>query len=120
MNKDPAMKKTFVLTHPKIQYPRLIEGVKHDIRKYLKRERRKTLPDWADFWDFDCRFGETELDAKTIHLAELDQYINDAEKRQLTSFYVEILAKPACRTKRPKPGADRPAPVLPRIKKLGE
>ncbi|MBN2161522.1 MAG: hypothetical protein JXR25_03400 [Pontiellaceae bacterium] len=113
------MKKTFVLNHPKIKYPRLIEGVKHDLRKYLKRERRKTLPDWADFWDFDCRFGDSETESKRIHLSELDECINEAEKRQLTSFYVEVLAKPACRAKKSNAGDGRPAPDLPKLKTFG-
>ena len=98
------MKKTFELTHPKIKYPRLVESVKNDIRKYLKRERKKTLPEEADFWDFDCRFGDTEAEAKEVHLSEIDKCINAAEAKQLASFYVEILARPGYRTKKPKEG----------------
>ena len=98
------MKKTFELTHPKIKYARLIEGVKHDVRKYLKRERKKDLPEGADFWDFDCKFGDTEAEAKGIHLSEIDKYINDAEARKLQLFYLEILAKPGHRTKKPVEG----------------
>lgn len=118
------MKKTFQLTHPKIKYARLIEGVKNDVRKYIKRERRKTLPKGADFWDFDCRFGETEAEAKGIHLAEMDGCINDAEARELQSFYIEILAKPGFRSKKAKAGetsAPRTAPAtLPEIKSFGK
>ncbi|QBG46936.1 hypothetical protein EGM51_05835 [Verrucomicrobia bacterium S94] len=91
------MKKTFNLTHSKIKYPRMIEAVKHEIRKYIKRERRRELPAGVDFWDFDCRFGDTEAEAKVIHPAEIDPYINDAEQRGLTSFYVEILRKEGIR-----------------------
>ncbi len=96
------MKKTFKLTHPKIKVPRLVEGVKHEIRKYIKRERKRELPKGADFWDFDCKYGDTEAEAKTVHMAELDKYIDDAEKRELESFYIEILRKKAKRTKKPK------------------
>ena len=39
------MKKTFKLTHPKINIARLVEGVKGDVKKYLKRERKKKLPE---------------------------------------------------------------------------
>ena len=113
------MKKTFKLIHPKIKYARLIEGVKNDVRKYLKRERRKPLPDDVDFLDFDCRFGDTEATAKAIHLAEIDKCIDDAEARQLESFYVEILAKPGMRSKKPKEG-DPVIPVLREYKKFGE
>lgn len=102
------MKKTFELTHPKIKYARLVEAVKHDIRKYLKRERRKELPDGVDFWDFDCKFGDTEAEAKGIHLAEIDKCIDAAEAKHAMSFYVEILAKHGCRTKNPGEASEEP------------
>ncbi|MBT8042138.1 MAG: hypothetical protein KJN98_03140 [Pontiella sp.] len=73
------MKKSFDLTHEKIKYPRMVEAVKNEIRKYIKRERRKELPEGVDFWDFDCRFGDTEAEAKGIHLSEIDGCINDIE-----------------------------------------
>jgi hypothetical protein len=88
------------LTHPKIKYARMVEGVKHDVRKYLKRERKRALPEEADFWDFDCKFGDTEAEARAIHVAEIDTCIDEAVAKQRTSFYVEILAKPGHRTKK--------------------
>ncbi len=112
------MKKTFKLTHSKIKYPRLIEGVRHDIRKYIKRERRKELPEAVDFWDFDCKFGDTEAEAKGVHLSEIDQYISTAETRELLSFYIEIIAKPGIRTKKLKP-EDAPKTTHLEIKKFG-
>jgi hypothetical protein len=95
------MKKTFTMTHPKIKVARLFESVKRDLKKYVKRERGKALPEGVDFWDFDCRFGATAEDAKKMHLTEFNTYIDGAEKQQLESFYVEILAKPGHRTKKP-------------------
>ena len=94
------MKKTFTLTHPKIKTPRLFEAVKHDIRKYMKRERRKELPAGADYWDFSCKFGQTEEAAETVHPAALDKCIAEAEAQQLPSCYIEILSKPGYRQKR--------------------
>ncbi len=94
------MKKTFKLTHPKIQYARLVEAVRRDVKKYVKRERNKTLPESVDFWDFDCRFGFTEEDAKAIHLSEINKYIDKVEEQQAESFYLEILAKPGHRVKK--------------------
>ena len=123
------MKKTLELTHPKIKYARLVEGVKNEVRKYIKRERRKELPEGVDFWDFDCKFGDTEAEAKVIHLAEIDKCINDAEARGLASFYIEILAKEGIRRKPAKEGdievpetptPEEPPPVLPKMKKFGE
>ncbi|WP_220495676.1 DUF6172 family protein [Oceanospirillum sediminis] len=95
------MKKTFTLSHPKIKYPRLIEAAKNEAKKYLKRERNKALPDDADFWDFDCKYGTNEQDAEVIHVAEINKYISQAEAQQLDSFYLEIQAKPAKRSPRP-------------------
>ncbi len=114
------MKKTFNLTHPKIKYPRLIEGVKNEVRKYIKRERRKTLPEGVDYWDFDCKFGDTEAEAKVVHLAELDKCINEAEARGLTAFYIEIIRTEGIRTKKPRPGGEPVKPVVPRPKIFGE
>ncbi len=97
------MKKTFKLTHPKIRVPRLVEAIKHDVRKYLKRERKKKLPEGVDFWDFDCKFGNTAEESKKIHLSEIFKFIDNAEEQRLDSFYVEILAKPGHRMKKPGP-----------------
>ena len=96
------MKKTFRLTHPKIKVDRLFESSRFDIKKYIKRERRKTLPEGVDFWDFDCRFGDTEQEAKVIHLDDITKHISDVQERGLDSFYLEILVKPASRSKKPK------------------
>ncbi|MFT5697484.1 MAG: hypothetical protein ACI8ZB_000332 [Desulforhopalus sp.] len=93
------MRKTFKLTHPKIAPARLIEAIKRDVNKYVKRERSKKLPTNVDYWDFDCKFGHTEDDAKDIHLAETGQYIDKAAEQQLDSFYLEIVAKPGVRKK---------------------
>ncbi|HAS82997.1 MAG TPA: hypothetical protein DCS43_10090 [Verrucomicrobia bacterium] len=95
------MRKTFTLTHPKIKVPRLVDAVKSDIRKYVKRERRKDLPDGVDFWDFDCKFGSTADVAQTVHLTALNKCVDEAEKQELSSFYIEILAKPGVRQKKP-------------------
>ena len=96
------MKKTFKLTHPKIKAPRLVVAIKHEVRKYLRRERRKNLPDDVDFWDFGCRFGFDEASSDVIHVAEIDKSIDKAASKQLESFYLEILAKPGRRIKKPR------------------
>jgi hypothetical protein len=96
------MRKTFILKHPKIKIDRLFESTRYELKKYIKRERGKTLPEGADFWDFDCRFGDTEQEAKVIHLGDIAKHITDVQERGLESFYIEILVKPASRKKKPK------------------
>ena len=99
------MKKTFQLTHAKIKPARLAESARSDARKYLKRERRRPLPEGVDFWDFDCKFGPNAEHADVIHLSEISSYIGQAEQQQLESFYLEILAKPGRRSRKPQAGA---------------
>jgi hypothetical protein len=94
------MKKTFQMTHPKIKPPRLVEAIKHEVKKYLQRERRKPLPPDVDFWDFDCRFGADEASSEPIHVADINKAISRAEEQQFASFYLEILAKPGRRSKK--------------------
>ncbi len=91
------MKKTFSLSHEKIKTPRLVDSIKHEVKKYLKRERKKQLPEGADFWDFDCKYGHSEDQAEVIHVSALNKSIDDAAQHELASFYLEILAKPAKR-----------------------
>jgi hypothetical protein len=95
------MKKTFKMSHPKIKRPRLVEAIKYEVRKYIRRERGKTLPNDADFWDFDCRYGADEASSEVIHLSTINKFISQADEDQLESFYLEILAKPGYRSKKP-------------------
>lgn len=96
------MKKTFELTHPKIKLARRVDAVKHEVKKYLKRERNKTLPAGVDYWDFDCQFGSSESDAKPIALADINRCIDQTQVEGLTSFYIEVIAKHGVRTFTPR------------------
>jgi len=95
------MKKTFSLVHEKIKTPRLVDSIKHDIKKYIKRERNKKLPEGVDFWDFDCKYGKTEESAEVIHISAINKNIDEAEKNELTSFYLELFVKHGHRTPKP-------------------
>jgi hypothetical protein len=53
------MKKNFPLQIEGKNSERTLEAVKHEIRKYFKRERNRALPKDVDFWDFDCKVGLT-------------------------------------------------------------
>ncbi len=88
-----AMKKTFQLK-PEGKHPdRVLEAIKHEIRKYVKRQRRVPLPAGADFWDFDCRFGTSEAVATDVHFATITALIDAVVKAGDDAFYVELLAK---------------------------
>ncbi|MFT7619538.1 MAG: hypothetical protein ACI97A_003194 [Planctomycetota bacterium] len=91
------MKRIFKLVHPKTKVPRLVEGAVSDIRKYLKRERKKDIPENADFWDFECRCGPTESEAESSHVDDVGKLIGEAAEKGLESFYVEINARAVTR-----------------------
>lgn len=97
------MKKTFPLTSPKHQPARVVEQIKSDVRKYLKRERKKPLPEGVDFWDFDCKIGQGEAAPEVKHVEEIVPSIDVAAAGGSGSVYIEILAKPGHR--KPKEGS---------------
>lgn len=88
------MKKTFKLDHPKIKVPRLVDSIKHDIKKFLKNERKKPLPDGVKYWGFDCRFGQSEETAVDVELSSLMSHIDDLVENKIMTIYVEITPKP--------------------------
>ena len=89
------MKKIFSLHSETKQPERVIDAIKHEIRKYLKRERNKKLPEGSPFWIFECRVGESEERAKEVLVQELIGAIDTAHTQKWSACYVEIVAKPA-------------------------
>ncbi|RBW48560.1 DUF6172 family protein [Marinobacter sp. F3R11] len=87
------MKKTFNLDHPKIKVPRVVDSVKHEIRKFLKKERKKPLPSDTKYWGFDCRCGQSEEAAAVVELPLLMETIDDLVANNVMTIYVEITAK---------------------------
>ena len=95
------MRKTYHLNIEGKNRDRLIEATKHDIRKYVKRQRRVPLPEGVDFWDFDCKFGANADDATPIHFAELTEKIDALVQAGGESFYLELLVKDGVRSFKP-------------------
>ena len=87
------MRKTYQLNIEGKNRDRLLEASKHDIRKYIKRERAKALPAGVDFWDFDCKAGASEATASVVPFAELIGSVDALVKEGSERFYVEIVAK---------------------------
>jgi hypothetical protein len=94
------MKKVFNLTAPNKAPARQVDSVKHEISKYLARERRKTPKDGADNWDFDCKIGKDVSSAVEIPVAEINKGIDRIVIQGAEEFFIEILARPGYKTKR--------------------
>ena len=95
------MKKTFRLSIEGKNRDRVLEATKHEIRKYVKRQRRVPLPEGVDFWDFDCKFGTSADNAVVVHFATITELIDAVAKEGGEAFYLELLAKTGHRTARP-------------------
>lgn len=100
------MRKTYQLNLQGKNRDRLLESSKHEIRKYIRRERRKDLPKGADYWDFDTRLGVDEASAVALPPAELIRSISALAAAGGDQFFVEILRTPGKRT--PRPGTGHP------------
>ena len=87
------MKKTFLLTDANKDSQRVLESIKNNIRKYIKREKRKPLPEEFNFWKINCKFGKTEETAIEIRFEDMMKNINEASEQNLESFYIELIAQ---------------------------
>jgi hypothetical protein len=87
------VKKLFKLTIEGKHRDRVLDATKHEIRQYVKRERRKPLPEGVDFWDFDCKFGSSQDNAQLVHFANITELIDAAAKEGSEAFYLELIAK---------------------------
>jgi len=87
------MKKNFLLQAEGKHNDRVLEAVKHEIRKYFKRERNRALPKGVDFWDFDCKVGLSADAAEVVRVSGVVEAVDAAAKAGATSVYVEIMSK---------------------------
>lgn len=101
------MKKTFQLHIEGRSRERLLDAARHEIHKYVKRARRRPLPEGVDFWDFECRFGPDADSAQAVHFATLTDRLNAVAQDASAQFHVEILTRPGHRQARPEGAAPR-------------
>ena len=101
-NKIHPMRKTYLLNIEGKNRDRLLEASKHDIRKYVRRERGRSLPEGVDFWDFDCKFGSDEATSSVVHFGALTALIDTVAQEGGEQFYVEVVTKHGHRTAKPQ------------------
>ena len=91
------MKKTFALQAPGKADPRVVDSVKNEIRKYVKRERGKPLPEGFTWWNFNCRAGADRETAATCALIDVGAAIDAVVEAGGTQAYIEVVAEPGHR-----------------------
>ncbi len=87
------MKKTFKLQVENKKPQRVVESIKNEIRKYIKREQRKALSTDKHFWFFDCKFAKGTEEPVEIPLAHVIKSIDIAATAECETFYLEIIAR---------------------------
>jgi hypothetical protein len=92
------MKKTFALTSPGHADARVVESVKHEVRKYVKRERKKSLPADFDLWDFSCKVGVDQASAEIKDLRDVGAAIDAVVSAGGNAVYVEVVSVPSRRS----------------------
>lgn len=86
------MKKVFKLEDGKRHPDRIIEAIKHEVRKYIKREKRKVLPQGVDFWKFECKSSINDEEPKSIEFLDITKAIDEAAINKAQTLYLEIVA----------------------------
>ena len=88
------MKKVFPLVSERHKPARVVEKVKSEVRKYMKRARSKKLDEELfDYWGFDCKAGKSAEEAKPCHEKEIGKALDGALAEEWPEIYLEILSK---------------------------
>jgi len=91
------MKKNFPLQVPGRDAARVHDKIRQEINTYVRRERRKELPEGFDLLEFACKVGPSATAAETRTLKEVGSAIDAVAQTGATEVYVEIVAAPAAR-----------------------
>lgn len=88
------MKKIFQIQQERLKADRAVDAIKNELRKYVKREKKKDLPNKQTmFWDFDCKFGKTAELANECSFEEIFTKLNSVVADGWEVCYVEVMAK---------------------------
>jgi hypothetical protein len=97
------MKKIFKLKVENKTIERQADTIRAEVKKYLKRERNKKLPDKFDNWAFDCKIGESSDKNHNIKSENISKGIENFVKVEAEEFYLEIIARAEVKPSKPKP-----------------
>jgi len=88
------MKKIFKIEQDKLKPDRAVDAIKNELRKYVKREKKKDLPNAKTmYWDFDCKFGKSAEFAKDCNFDHIFTELSGVVAAGWSECYVEVIAK---------------------------
>lgn len=91
------MKKSFPLQATGKDDARVRDKVRHEVNKYVRRCRRKPVPEGFAQWEFVCKAGPDAATAASKPLKEIASAIDAIAQAGATSIYLEIEPVPAQR-----------------------
>jgi hypothetical protein len=91
------MKKTFPLQAAGKGDARVRDKIRHEVNKYVRRSRRRELPEGFAQWEFACKVGATEVAAEPRALKDVAGTIDTVAETGATGVYIEIIAAPGQR-----------------------
>ena len=92
------MKKTFSLKAPGKEDARVRDKIRQEINKYVRRERKKDVPEGFDLWNLNCKVGASAEAAEALPLKEVGGAIEKVALAGATEVYIEIVAVAGHRT----------------------
>lgn len=91
------MKKTFSLQAPGKADARVLDAIKHEVRKYVRREHRKPLPEGFNRLEFDCKIGTSAADVTVVPLQDVSSALDAVARAGGSVAYVDIVSRAAQR-----------------------
>ena len=91
------MKKNFPLQAPGKADARVLDAIKHEVRKYVRREHRKPPPDGFDRLEFECKVGANAAEATVVSLHDVSSALDTVARAGGSTAFVEIVPRPAHR-----------------------
>lgn len=93
------MRKTFPLTEPGKVDARVVEKTKHEIKKYIKREQGKKLPEGMKYWESICKIAYEGFEMQRVPCSAMGKHIDAAVAAGCIAVEVDIV----CEAKAVKP-----------------
>lgn len=91
------MKKTFPLKAPGKDDARVRDKIRHEVNKYVRRERQKKPPEGFDLWELTCKVGADPTTAAALPLTAVGNAIEEVAATGAAEVYIEIVAVPTYR-----------------------
>ena len=96
---DLIMKKIFPLHHPRKADARVLDAIKHEVRKYVRRELNKA-PAGSPRPVFTCLVGASEADAASAPLKDVSAALDRVAQTGADHVFIQIKSSPGLESPR--------------------